>query len=148
MTDVHVATDADIAEVKRLFGEYAAWVGVDLSFQDFDSELAQLPGDYAPPAGALFVARVDGKVAGCVAAHRWREGVCEMKRLFVGTAFEDPDAAVFWSRVLSPGLAGPGISASSWTRCQSWIRLSVCMRGLDSGKLRHIGPIRFLGPAS
>jgi len=87
VTDVQVASDADIAEVRRLFKEYAAWVGVDLSFQDFDRELAQLPGDYVLPAGVLFVARVDGKLAGCVAAHQWRGDVCEMKRLFVRDGF-------------------------------------------------------------
>jgi hypothetical protein len=73
-----VASDADIAEVQRLFSEYAAWVGVDLSFHDFDRELAELPGDYVLPAGVLFVARVDGEVAGCVAAHQWGGGACEM----------------------------------------------------------------------
>ncbi len=87
MNDIQVAGDADLAEVRQLFREYAAWVGVDLSFQGFDQELAELPGDYVPPAGVLFVARVDGKVAGCVAAHRWRQGVCEMKRLFVRDGF-------------------------------------------------------------
>ena len=87
MTDLQVASEADIPEVQRLFGEYAAWVGVDLSFQDFDRELAQLPGDYAPPGGVLLVARVDGRIAGCVAAHQWRADVCEMKRLFVRDAF-------------------------------------------------------------
>ena len=87
MTDVQVASDADIAEVQRLFREYAVWISLDLSFQDFDRELAQLPGDYVLPAGVLFVARVDGEVAGCVAAHQWREGVCEMKRLFVRDGF-------------------------------------------------------------
>ena len=87
MTDVQVASDADIAEVQRLFSEYAVWISLDLSFQDFERELAQLPGDYVLPAGVLFVARVDGEVAGCVAAHQWREGVCEMKRLFVRDGF-------------------------------------------------------------
>ena len=86
MTDVQVAGHADIAEVQRLFREYAAWVGVDLSFQDFD-QLTELPGDYVLPTGVLLVARVDGTVAGCVAAHRWRRGVCEMKRLFVRDGF-------------------------------------------------------------
>jgi GNAT superfamily N-acetyltransferase len=85
--EVHTAGDADIAEVRRLFREYAAWVGVDLSFQGFDRELAELPGDYVPPAGVLFVAEVDGEVAGCVAAHRWGASVCEMKRLFVREGF-------------------------------------------------------------
>jgi carbonic anhydrase len=87
VTAIDVASDADIAEVQRLFREYAAWVAVDLSFQDFERELAELPGDYVAPAGVLFVARVDGKVAGCVAAHQWRKGVCEMKRLFVRDGF-------------------------------------------------------------
>ena len=87
MTDVQVASEADIVEVRQLFREYATWVGVDLSFQDFDRELAQLPGDYVPPGGVLLVARVDGKVAGCVAVHQWRADVCEMKRLFVRDSF-------------------------------------------------------------
>jgi putative acetyltransferase len=87
VTDVQAATDADIAEIQRLFTEYAVWVGVDLSFQDFDRELAELPGDYAPPGGVLLVARVDGRVAGSVAAHQWQPGVCEMKRLFVRDEF-------------------------------------------------------------
>lgn len=87
VTDIQVASEADIPEVQRLFREYATWVGVDLSFQDFDLELAALPGDYVPPAGVLLMARVDGRVAGCVAAHRWRADVCEMKRLFVRDSF-------------------------------------------------------------
>jgi carbonic anhydrase len=87
VTEVQIARDADIGEVKHLFAEYAAWVAVDLSFQDFDRELANLPGDYVAPSGVLLVARVDGKVAGCVAAHQWRAGVCEMKRLFVRDGF-------------------------------------------------------------
>jgi len=64
VTDVQVASDANVAEVQRLFREYAAWVGVELWFQDFDRELAELPGGYVPPAGVLSVARVDGEVAG------------------------------------------------------------------------------------
>ena len=87
MTDLQAASEADIPEVQRLFREYSAWVGVDLSFQDFDRELAQLPGDYVPPGGVLLVARVEGRIAGCVAAHQWRADVCEMKRLFVRDSF-------------------------------------------------------------
>ena len=87
MTEIQTATDADLPELRRLFTEYAAWVGVDLSFQDFDRELAELPGDYVAPRGVLLLARVDGGVAGCVAAHAWGPGVGEMKRLFVREAF-------------------------------------------------------------
>src|SRR5262245_32295818 len=87
MTEIEVATGADIPEVQRLFREYEAWVGVDLCFQNFERELATLPGDYGPPVGILLVARVDGRVAGCAAAHRWSDRDCEMKRLFVRDAF-------------------------------------------------------------
>lgn len=87
MTEIAHATAADMPEVTRLFREYAAWVGVDLSFQGFDREVESLPGDYVPPGGILLVARVAGEVAGCVAAHRWSDAACEMKRLFVRDAF-------------------------------------------------------------
>jgi GNAT superfamily N-acetyltransferase len=84
---IRTASETDLAEVRRLFAEYSAWVGLDLSFQDFDRELAQLPGDYVPPKGVLLVALVEGRVAGCVAAHQWQADTCEMKRLFVRDLF-------------------------------------------------------------
>jgi carbonic anhydrase len=84
---VEVTAGADLDEVRRLFGEYAAWIGVDLSFQGFARELAELPGEYVAPDGTLLLARVDGGAAGCVAAHRWGPDVCEMKRLFVSDRF-------------------------------------------------------------
>jgi len=72
----------DIEEVRELFLEYAQSIGVDLSFQNFDEELASLPGDYDP----ILVARWDGEVAGCVAMHRY-DDVCEMKRLYIRPQF-------------------------------------------------------------
>ena len=81
--DIEVATDHDIPEVRSLLREYEVWTGTDLCFQGFERELAQLPGDYVSPGGILLVAREDGRIAGCVAAHRWSDEVCEMKRLFV-----------------------------------------------------------------
>ena len=69
--------------MRTLFLEHAETLGLDLTFQGFDKELAGLPGAYARPCGRLLVARLDGEPAGCVALRPLRGGTCEMKRLFV-----------------------------------------------------------------
>ncbi len=76
---------AALEEVRQFFRNYAAWLGVDLSYQNFDQEMASLPGAYAEPQGRLFFAEVDGQAAGCVGVRPLPEsdGVCEMKRLYV-----------------------------------------------------------------
>jgi ribosomal protein S18 acetylase RimI-like enzyme len=73
----------DIEDVRALFDEYSGLVAEALCFQNFDEERAALPGEYAPPGGALLIAR-DGKApAGCVALRRLDAGTGEMKRLYV-----------------------------------------------------------------
>jgi ribosomal protein S18 acetylase RimI-like enzyme len=80
---IRLAGEGDIAEVRRLFIEYAEWLAIDLSFQNFEEELAQLPGDYAAPDGRLLVAEHEGRAAGCVALRRLDPERCEMKRLYI-----------------------------------------------------------------
>ena len=80
------ANDTDaIEQVRQYFRNYAAWLGVDLSYQNFDQEMASLPGAYTAPEGRLFFAEVDGRPAGCVGVRPLpdSDGVCEMKRLYV-----------------------------------------------------------------
>ena len=81
------ATPEQIALARSLFEEYAAWLGIDLSFQGFATELAGLPGLYVPPRGALLLALAGSEAAGCVALRPLAGGVCEMKRLFVRSEF-------------------------------------------------------------
>jgi ribosomal protein S18 acetylase RimI-like enzyme len=83
--------DAHIAGVRLLFSEYAQTLNVDLCFQNFEAELAGLPGDYSQPRGALYLATVEGEWAGCCALRPLDTvdypNACEMKRLYVRPGF-------------------------------------------------------------
>ncbi len=78
---VHSAED--IPEIRRLFLAYAESLDVDLCFQGFEKELAELPGAYASPSGCLLLAEVDGSAVGCVGLRKLSGAICEMKRLYV-----------------------------------------------------------------
>jgi putative acetyltransferase len=81
----HAGPD-DMAAVRSLFTEYAGSLGIDLSFQGFDSELEGLPGKYSQPEGTLLIAVRDGEPCGCIALRRIDGRACEMKRLYVRPA--------------------------------------------------------------
>lgn len=83
---VHLSTattPADLEAVKELFAAYAGSLGFDLAFQDFEAEMDSFPGKYAPPSGALLLARLDGAAVGAVGLRDLGQSICEMKRLYV-----------------------------------------------------------------
>lgn len=93
-TDIKVLipdTTSELDAVRGLFVEYAASLNVDLCFQNFTTELATLPGEYAAPRGGLLLATVDGELAGCCAMRPLDAvdypNACEMKRLYVRPAY-------------------------------------------------------------
>jgi ribosomal protein S18 acetylase RimI-like enzyme len=112
---VQADTPALLESARELFREYAAGLGIDLCFQNFDAELAGLPGDYAEPGGALLLAYVNDDLAGCVAMRGLRDvdhaNACEMKRLFVRRAFRRYGLGRALAQALIDRAASAGYSA-------------------------------------
>ena len=84
---VQASTPEDIEQVRTLFLEYADSLGFSLCFQNFDQELRSLPGAYHLPSGRLLLAYDAEGVAGCVALRKLEDNICEMKRLYVRSAY-------------------------------------------------------------
>ncbi len=84
---IRAESPLEISQARELFLEYAQSLGFSLCFQNFDKELAGLPGDYTPPEGRLLLAHYAGELAACVALHKLGSGICEMKRLYLRPQF-------------------------------------------------------------
>jgi ribosomal protein S18 acetylase RimI-like enzyme len=94
----HIQSGPALDEIRTLFLEYARSLNFDLCFQNFDTELEQLPGIYGLPRGRLILCQVDGKSAGCIALRLLEPGICEMKRLFVRPEFRGKGLALKLTR--------------------------------------------------
>lgn len=84
---IQAETPEEIEQARKLFLEYSEGLGISLCFQNFEKELAELPGAYARPEGRLLLVICDEQIAGCVGLRKLEPGVCEMKRLYVRPEF-------------------------------------------------------------
>ncbi len=87
MIIIQATTEEQIKRAGELFIEYAKSLDFELCFQNFNKEVAELPGAYSPPEGRLFLAEIDGEIAGCIALRKLENEICEMKRLYVKPQF-------------------------------------------------------------
>jgi len=87
LTIIQASSTAQLAQARELFLEYANSLNFSLCFQNFDEELATLPGHYVPPKGRLLLGEYEGQLAACVALRGLEETICEMKRLYLRPAF-------------------------------------------------------------
>lgn len=97
---IPASSEQSILQVRILFNEYAASLGFSLCFQNFEQELAGLPGGYAPPRGCLLLAYMQEELCGCIALHALDETICEMKRLYVRPQFRGCGAGLALAKKL------------------------------------------------
>ena len=139
--DILQAETADhLREARALFEEYAASLGFDLDFQDFEAELAELPGDYAPPRGRLLLAFHEGRPAGCVALRELEDGICEMKRLYVRPDFQGLRIGRALAEALIAEARGMGYSRMRLDTVPAMEKARGLYRALG---FREITPYRF-----
>ena len=138
MTPVRSA--CDVEAVTRLFTEYAAGIGIDLAYQDFDAELARMPGNYAPPLGELLLAKSEaGEAFGCVGMRPMpHAGCCEMKRLYVAPQARGTGMGIALVRAIGDAAVKRDTLKCGWIRCLPCIRQWRFTRGWDFHLFQHI----------
>ena len=140
MTILQAETADHLREARLLFQEYAASLGFDLGFQGFETELAELPGAYAPPRGRLLLAFHEGRPAGCVALREIDEEVCEMKRLYVRPGFQGLGIGKALAEAVIAEARGIGYVSMRLDTVPSMARAQGLYRALG---FREIQPYRF-----
>jgi len=130
-------TPEHLDHIRNLFGEYEQFLDVDLCFQEFEAELASLPGKYAPPDGRLVLAIEGGAAAGCAAIRKLDDGVCEMKRLYVRPAFRSRGLGRRLAREMIAQAAGAGYTMM---RLDTLDRLTEAMSLYESLGFRRTEP--------
>jgi len=133
-------TREDIAIVRDLFREYGASLGIDLAFQQFGEELAELPGAYAPPRGSLLLARFGPAVAGCVGLRPLGADVGEIKRLYVRPAFRGAGAGDALARAAIAAARDRGYAR---VRLDTLPTMTAARRLYEKLGFREIAPYRF-----
>lgn len=126
------ATPAEFQATRQIFQEYAQQLGIDLCFQNFDTELDDLPGDYAEPQGALLLAMVDGQLAGCCALRPLVSSdyanACEMKRLYVRDSHRRLGLGRQLAEAALDAARAAGITMCCWTHSPRWSLPDRCMK--------------------
>jgi len=137
---IEAESDDNLEWVRELFGEYADTLDFGLDFQNFEEELANLPGDYVRPKGCLLLAIYKGQSVGCVGLRKLSEGVCEMKRLYVREQFR----GLGFGRVLAEAVIEEARKIGyNYMRLDTVPSMEVARKLYVSVGFKKIGPYRY-----